>query len=186
MKLVCALVNVSESEQLEWNSAYKSGIIPENTDNKKIVLPYQKAMQLAEWQDSVYTISNNAFNPEDFIQKTSVLTHHVVAKGQTLAQISNKYGVSASGIKKWNNLKSSKLKAGKNLRIFKTETIQLPVTTQHPLGLMYYITDNDAQTLTDICGKFAEFDLLKTCAMNAIDNPQAPIGKGKLIKLYLK
>lgn len=186
MKLVCALVNVSESEQLEWNSAYKSGIIPENTDNKKIVLPYQKAMQLAEWQDSVYTISNNAFNPEDFIQKTSVLTHHVVAKGQTLAQIANKYGVSASGIKKWNNLKSSKLKAGKNLRIFKTETIQLPVTTQHPLGLMYYITDNDAQTLKDICGKFAEFDLLKTCAMNAIDNPQASIGKGKLIKLYLK
>lgn len=186
MKYVCALVNVSESEQLEWNSTYKSGMIPEYSDNKKVVLPYQKAMQLAEWQDSVYTISNNAFNPDDFVQKTSVLSHHIVSKGQTLAQIANKYGVSASNIKRWNNLKSSKLKAGKSLRIFKTETIQMPVTTQHPLGLLYYITDFESQTLTDICGKFQEFDLLKTCAMNAIDDPNTPIGKGKLIKLYLK
>jgi hypothetical protein len=38
----------------------------------------------------------------------------------------------------------------------------------------------------DICGRFSEFDLVKTCAMNAIDNPLVPIGKGILIKLYIK
>jgi membrane-bound lytic murein transglycosylase D len=184
MKYVCALVNVSETEQLEWNSVYKNGFIPENIENKKVVLPYKKAMQLAEWQDSVYTISTNAFNPDAYIRRESTLSYHVVTKGQTIQQIATRYGVSVSNVKKWNNLKSIKLKAGKKLRIFTSDEVIMPVASTGSIGFYYYISDYESQTIQDICGRFPEFDLEKTCALNHIDTPQTPIGKGKLIKLY--
>ncbi len=185
MKYVCALVNVSESEQLEWNSVYKNGFIPDNIENKKVVLPYKKAMQLAEWQDSVYLISSNAFNPADYIKYETVLTYHTVTRGQTIASIANLYNVSAANLKKWNNLRSGKVKSGKKLRVFKTREVILPITQKSGTGFFYYITDYESQTVSDICGRFKELDMDKTCLLNAIQSPQTPIGKGKLIKIYI-
>jgi LysM repeat protein len=141
-------------------------------------------MQLAEWQDSVYTISTNAFNPDAYIRRESTLSYHVVAKGQTIQQIAARYGVSVSNLKKWNNLKSTKLKAGKKLRIFTSDEVIMPVASTGSIGFYYYISDYESQTIQDICGRFPEFDLEKTSALNHIDTPQTPIGKGKLIKLY--
>ena len=183
MKYVCALVNVSESEQIEWNSVYKNGFIPENIENKKVVLPYKKAMQLAEWQDSVYYISSNAFHREKYIRVESVLTYHVVAKGQSLTQIAAKFGVSVANLKRWNNLKSVKVKAGRKLRVFKSYEVVLPLPGTSS-GFYYYITDYESQTIADICAGFKDFDLEKTCLLNGIESPNTPIGKGKLVKLY--
>lgn len=183
MKYVCALVNVSESEQIEWNSVYKNGFIPENIENKKVVLPYKKAMQLAEWQDSVYYISSNAFHREKYIRVESVLNYHVVAKGQSLTQIAAKYGVSVANLKRWNNLKSVKVKAGRKLRVFKSYEVVLPLPGTAS-GFYYYITDYESQTIADICAGFKDFDLEKTCLLNGIESPNTPIGKGKLVKLY--
>ena len=183
MKYVCALVNVSESEQIEWNSVYKNGFIPENIENKKVVLPYKKAMQLAEWQDSVYYISSNAFHREKYIRVESVLNYHVVAKGQSLTQIAAKYSVSVANLKRWNNLKSVKVKAGRKLRVFKSYEVVLPLPGTSS-GFYYYITDYESQTIADICAGFKDFDLEKTCLLNGIESPNTPIGKGKLVKLY--
>lgn len=43
--------------------------------------------------------------------------HHVVKKGETLAKIAQKYGVTPKEIKAWNNLKSDTLKVGQTLVI---------------------------------------------------------------------
>ncbi len=183
MKYVCALVNISESEQLEWNSVYKNGFIPENIEDKKVVLPYKKAMQLAEWQDSIYSISNNSFRPDDYTKSETEISFHTVKKGQTLTTIASMYGVSVASLKKWNGLSSTKVKAGRKVKIYKTVQTVLPVTTGD-LGFLFYITDYESQTLYDICSKFKNFDLEKTCLVNGIASERTPIGKGKLIKLY--
>lgn len=183
MKYVCALVNVSEVEQLEWNSVYKNGFIPENIEDKKVVLPYQKAMQLAEWQDSVYAISNNSFNPDNYIRYETDLLYHSVLKGQSINQIAARYNVSVASIKRWNGLKSTKLKAGRKLKIYTNRQVISPVVSG-PLGFLYYITDYESQTIYDICSRFKEFDLDRICQMNGIASPNTPIGKGKLIRLY--
>lgn len=183
MKYVCALVNISENEQLEWNSVYKNGFIPENIENKKVVLPYKKAMQLAEWQDSIYSVSANAFDPNAYIKQDSRVVYHTLKKGQSLTQVASIYGVSVAQLKKWNGLKSTKVKGGRKIKIYQITTTVLPIKAG-PLGFFYFITDYESQTIQDICGKFKEFDLEKTCAMNGIFSSNTPIGKGKLIKLY--
>jgi membrane-bound lytic murein transglycosylase D len=185
MKYVCALVNVSESEQMEWNSVYKNGIIPGNMEDKKVVLPYKKAMQLAEWQDSIYLISANAFNPSDYIKTQTSLVHHTVGKGQSLVQVASTYQVSVANLKKWNNLKSTKVKAGRKLRVFKSSEVVLPIVRPLGLGFLYYITDYESQSIYDICSRFGELDMDKTCQMNNIPSSNTPLGKGKLIKIYI-
>lgn len=183
MKYVCALVNVSEDEQLEWNSVYKNGFIPENIEDKKVVLPYKKAMQLAEWQDSIYSISNNSFRADDYIKTETEVVFHTAKKGQTLTTIANIYGVSVASLKKWNGLSSTKVKSGRKIKIYKSRQTYLPVKSG-TLGFLFYITDYESQTVADICSRFTNFDLEKTCSMNNIVSARTPIGKGKLIKLY--
>lgn len=43
--------------------------------------------------------------------------NHIVARGETLESIAEKYGVSAEDIRRWNNLKSGTLKARQRLRV---------------------------------------------------------------------
>ena len=47
------------------------------------------------------------------------LTHHKIRKGESLGSIASKYRVTVKQIMKWNNLKSSKINAGKTLKIYK-------------------------------------------------------------------
>ena len=44
---------------------------------------------------------------------------HVVSRGETISRVARKYGVSVSQIIDWNNLKSSRLKPGQKLVVFK-------------------------------------------------------------------
>jgi LysM repeat protein len=93
------------------------------------------------------------------------------------------YGVSVASLKKWNGLSSTKVKAGRKVKIYKTVQTVLPVTAGE-LGFLFYITDYESQTIYDICSKYKNFDLEKTCLVNGIASERTPIGKGKLIKLY--
>jgi len=45
--------------------------------------------------------------------------YHTVKKGQTLSYVANKYGVSVTKLKKWNNLRRSSLQIGQRLKILK-------------------------------------------------------------------
>jgi membrane-bound lytic murein transglycosylase D len=52
-------------------------------------------------------------------QKSEALVRHKVKKGDTLASLAKKYGISSSEIKRANHLESDKLKTGQTLRIEK-------------------------------------------------------------------
>ncbi|MDP2174485.1 MAG: transglycosylase SLT domain-containing protein [Bacteroidota bacterium] len=184
LKYICALVEISDHEQLEWNSVYKNGFIPANIEAKKIVLPYNKAMKLAAWQDSVYTISSRSFMPSNYIKYDYEKAYYKAKKGQTLSQIADIHGVSISNLKKWNHIKSSKIAPGKTLLIQKRKESVLPVNKIDGIDFLYYITDYEYQTISDICSRFPEFDIIRTCQENQLSDMHSPIGKGKLIKLY--
>ncbi len=186
MKYISAVVNINEFEQSEWNGVYKGGIIPMHVENKTVALPYTKAMQLAQWQDSIYLISANAFNPSDFIKYETSSFSYKVKSGQTMGQIADIYNVNISDIKRWNHLRSSKLKPGKILKIYKSSEVSLPILKSTPLGFFFYITENESQSMNDICSKFSEIDIVRSCQINQIANADNPIGKGKLIKIFLK
>lgn len=57
-------------------------------------------------------------------EKTNLRTkYHTVKRGDNLALIANKYGVSMKEVKDWNNLRSSNLQAGRKLKIRVSDAI---------------------------------------------------------------
>lgn len=46
-------------------------------------------------------------------------TYHRIRNGETLSTIARKYGVTVSQIKSWNGLRSTRINAGKRLKIYK-------------------------------------------------------------------
>ena len=186
MKYISAVINISEYEQLEWNSVYRGGIIPQFVNNKTVILPYEKAMQLCQFQDSIYLISANSFNPENYIKYETYTTIHKVKKGETTTQIADIYNIYSTDIKRWNRLKSNKLKDGTSLKIIKSKEVVLPLSSNENKEFFFYITTFESQTIYDICNKFPEFDTIKICQINGIESTQTPLGKGKIIKLYTK
>ncbi|MCX8081789.1 MAG: LysM peptidoglycan-binding domain-containing protein [bacterium] len=85
---------------------------------------------------------------------------YTVKKGDTLERISKKYGVSVKKIKKTNNLKSSNIKIGQNLKIkvLKKEPVIPDVTTPQPIVGTYtekiYYKVKNGDTLESIASQY--------------------------------
>ncbi|MBC7641791.1 MAG: transglycosylase SLT domain-containing protein, partial [Flavobacterium sp.] len=79
---------------------------------------------------------------EDFIIKYNkvisfkdVIKSYKVKKGDNLSEIADKFNVTASEIKKWNNLKSNAVAKGKNLKIITNEKVVTTTKIKEPKKL---------------------------------------------------
>ena len=99
---IAELYKVSASNIREWNNISGNKIIAGTT--LKI---YSDA--------SPNLVSNNVSQKNEL---TSESVNHQIQPGETIIAISELYGVSVENIKRWNNLSSSKIVAGKTLIIY--------------------------------------------------------------------
>jgi membrane-bound lytic murein transglycosylase D len=76
-------------------------------------------------KESTSLASNTAkvFKEEKVVSFKDVVKYHKVKKGDNLGEISDKYGVSVTEVKKWNHLKGSNISLGANLKIIKNERV---------------------------------------------------------------
>ena len=106
-----------------FNPQYIKEIIPANdTTPYTLRLPSQYVLKFVEKEQEIY-----AFKTKETIEKEKIVaqvskvsdrTAHYVKKGETLSSIANKYHVTVSNLKKWNNLRSNTLKVGQRLTIY--------------------------------------------------------------------
>ena len=118
------------------NPQYKAGLIPSPESRPNMLrLPKQYVQQFLRKEQEIY-----AYKPELVEEKARLYTmvreverkdevvssgrgrkSHVVGRGETISRVARKYGVSVSQIIDWNNLKSSRLKPGQKLVVFKAD-----------------------------------------------------------------
>ncbi|MDR0546417.1 MAG: transglycosylase SLT domain-containing protein [Dysgonamonadaceae bacterium] len=105
----------------ELNPQYKRDIVPGNSKSRAIRLPDLQAYAFIGQEDSIANYRKDellAFRignmPDNNLEKIT----HRVRSGETLRSLERKYGVSATQIRKWNGLKSNRLKAGRRLIIY--------------------------------------------------------------------
>ncbi|NTV82391.1 MAG: transglycosylase SLT domain-containing protein [Chlorobaculum sp.] len=116
------------------NPQYKAGLVPAPESRPNMIrLPKQYIQTFLQKEQNIYT-----YKPELVAEKTRLYTmvrdierkdevissgrgrkSHVVSRGETISRVARKYGVSVSQIIDWNNLKSSRLKSGQKLVVFK-------------------------------------------------------------------
>lgn len=113
LKAVALACGVSYEEIRQLNPALIRGYTPPYAENYEIRIPYGK---LDEFQKNFpILLSRNGY----LIKEESRSIVHTVKKGETLAGISKRYGVSIKRIKELNNIKDPfRLKPGQKLIIY--------------------------------------------------------------------
>lgn len=109
---IAELFDVRVSDIRNWNAIpYTRGAKVDQTLNiyvNKDKVDYYKSLENLSYSDKIAMLNHT---PEG-----SWVTHKV-KRGEKIAKIAGKYGVSINQLKKWNNLRSTKLVAGKSLQI---------------------------------------------------------------------
>lgn len=105
------------------NPAYKLGIIPIVKNEKYMLrLPVEAIGKFVSNEEAIYAYAASQFNKrEKPLQKlfdSSDRIRYRVRSGDYLGKIAAKYGVGVSQIKRWNSLRSTKLKIGQRLIIY--------------------------------------------------------------------
>lgn len=99
---IAELYKVTASDLREWNDIDGSKIFAGNT--------------LKIYSNEAPTGLSNTESHKDELNSESI--NHQIQSGETIIAISELYGVSVEDIKRWNNLKSSKIVAGKSLIVY--------------------------------------------------------------------
>jgi membrane-bound lytic murein transglycosylase D len=105
-------------------------VIPGEYKGYSLNLPMDKLTAFIDKEESIF-----AYKPDQFLNhrkvagldvvnggsssNTKTITYRV-KKGDTLAKVAGRYGVSSAQIKSWNGLSSNKLNVGRRLKIYKT------------------------------------------------------------------
>lgn len=121
--------NITIDELKSLNPQYKKNIIPGDSRPYTLRLPQEQIATFIDSQDTIYnhraeelfknrrtvTVSNK-------IKATvgkGTLSYHRIQSGETLSTIAKRYGVTVRQLKDWNGLASSRIRAGKRLKIYK-------------------------------------------------------------------
>lgn len=117
---ISKMLNLPVEELQFLNPSFKNGIIPATKGNN-----YALRLQKKSIPDFVNNEAQlYAFRTQSELEKEQMLSmmktvtqaeYHKVKRGETLASIAKKYRCSTGELKRWNRLRSTKLKAGQRL-----------------------------------------------------------------------
>jgi len=106
------------------NPQYKQDIIPGNYQPQILRLPaiqipafIEKENEIASYKTDEFFTNRTTVQQSVAINRLEKITHRV-RSGETVLSIANKYGVTASSIRRWNRLKSNRVVIGKALILY--------------------------------------------------------------------
>jgi len=106
------------------NPQYKQDIIPGNYQPQILKLPAIQASAFVEKENEIASYKTDEFfTNRTYVQESTAVNHleritHRVRSGETVLSIANKYGVTASSVRRWNRLRSNRVVAGKVLILY--------------------------------------------------------------------
>ncbi|QVY64695.1 lytic transglycosylase domain-containing protein [Polaribacter sp. Q13] len=116
-------IDVDEDILSELNPSYKLDIIPFIKDRKYALrLPSDKIIEFLDKEKEIYALADtDDAQREKPLPKYFEMDQRVrykVRSGDFLGKIANKFGVRVSDLKRWNSLKTSRLKIGQRLSVY--------------------------------------------------------------------
>jgi membrane-bound lytic murein transglycosylase D len=120
---ISAVLGIEKEYLRALNPQYKRDIIPGNSMPRTLKLPSMLAYAFIEKQEDIVKykadeIFTNRTYVGDYTQNNNEKIVYKVKRGETLATVAGKYGVTMSNIRKWNGLKSNKVKPGRSLILY--------------------------------------------------------------------
>lgn len=138
-KQISDLLDVPVAELQFLNPSYKRDEIPYITgENHYLRLPFNKVAVFTSNEDKIYAfvqyesnkrerpyerLASRNTNESDNDGTISKIKYHKVRRGDSLSEISDKYGITMAELKKWNHLRSNKAPMGRRLKIITKEAV---------------------------------------------------------------
>jgi membrane-bound lytic murein transglycosylase D len=116
VKAIAAVLAVDEERLRNTNPVYTGQYLVPGYRKVPFVLEDTLVGRYQQWKDSIARWQPPRPKVESFEWETSIVQHRV-GKGETLGRIAGKYNVTIAQIKKWNKLRSDKIRKGQTLRI---------------------------------------------------------------------
>lgn len=129
------LCGISLDQIKSLNPQFKKSIIPGESKPQTLRLPINYISAFIDKQDTIYAHHSNELfknrrvvavsntRPTARSSKSSTttgnVTYYKIRKGDNLGSIARKYGVTVNQLKSWNGLRSTRISAGKRLKIYK-------------------------------------------------------------------
>jgi membrane-bound lytic murein transglycosylase D len=175
------LLEFDEEHLVALNPAFKAGIVPATKETPVFVyLPVEKMGRFLTNEATIYEmalVEMETVLPEVVgVQEPAIEERivHRVKSGESLGRIANKYNVSVSQIKKWNNIKGNTIYSGQRLNIYGKSARKTAAQSHH--NPRYY-TVQPGDTLIRISSKYPGIstgDLME--ANNIKDANQLQVG----------
>jgi membrane-bound lytic murein transglycosylase D len=112
------------------NPSFLLGVIPETEGHHILTLPKSKVATFINNEETIYAYKSPRESRMDSLMSIKralpiASKTHVVRSGESISAVARKYGVTVNEIKKWNKLKSAKLKRGQRLKVSPPYTAQV-------------------------------------------------------------
>ena len=185
--------DVSTAQLKKWNNL-KGSSIAYGKSIKIFLTGSQKMLKSSNLKDNVLiaemksktqsSVSNATKHELAAMEGAAVVRDYeatyIVANGDNLGTIANKYNVAVTDLKKWNNLTDTTIQIGTELKIAKQQMISTDVLAINPerKDLVYVIQKGD--NLAAIATKFAA-TLNDLKAWNKLSNNTLTLGKSLIV-----
>ena len=143
-KQISDLLDVPVAELQFLNPSYKREEVPfMSNENHYLRLPINKVAVFTSNEDKIYAfihydaskrerpyesmVASNDTNYAVSNRKVTKVKYHKVRRGDSLSDISDKYGITMVELKKWNHLRNNKAPMGKKLKIYTSEVVAVKV-----------------------------------------------------------
>ncbi len=214
LEQVAKVLNLEEKDLAELNRTYLKGYIPAKTKKYSLLLPVNESNLFAAYQDSIYDYdrqkyfaSNGRFiaKKKNFYPAYGVIGSgrrmtYRVRSGDFLGRIARRYGTTVRSIKKWNGLRSDRIRVGQRLVLYasgkyvarknKSSKGTKKVSKRKNVKLAYlpnkyvYHTVKKNENCWSIAKKYENVTQSSIMELNKITNPNAlQIGQKLRIKL---
>lgn len=196
---ISAVIGIPVDELKNYNPQYIQNIIPGNSGDHILQLPFNYTVPFVEKEKEVYAYKDSVyFNPitKESIRKNAATSNggdqiHIVKRGETLGHIAMKYHVSVKNLMRWNGLSSkSVLRIGQRIRIYggsgpavssSSGGSKSSATTSKSGGYEWY-TIKKGDTLLGIAYKFKGVSLNDILVLNGLTK-NSKIYPGRKIKI---
>ncbi|MFT5914755.1 MAG: membrane-bound lytic murein transglycosylase D [Flammeovirgaceae bacterium] len=152
---------VGLSQLRSWNGISGNKIYP----GQKLVV-YTSSNKSTSTTSGKSTVSSKT--------RASSVTYHKVRSGEVLGSIANRYGISVSNLRKWNNISGDKINKGQSLRV-KSPTARAGISS----GQYHVVKSGEA--LSTIASKYGT-SVTKIKAMNSLRSNNLRVGQKLLVE----
>lgn len=129
-KQISEICDIDIEEIRALNPQYIKDIIPGDNETFVLRLPNELISEFLAKEDTIYKHKAEEFFPRESVERMLTqarsndggegnLIRHKIRSGETLGSIARRYGVTVRQIMRWNNMRNTRIRAGRYLKIYK-------------------------------------------------------------------